>query len=240
KPDSFTVGEIVETAELQRSYQGRLDGVLDFLLLQHIRAFFAFETITTSTFDSFLRRHLAYFPADFALPSFLDNHDMNRFLWVVGGDLRRLKIAALCQFTLPYPPIIYYGTEVGLNQSHDLEYPDGSRRMEESRGLMLWDADQNVDVLAFYTQLIALRRQQPDLWRGNRHTLTLHDDGLYIVAIEAEDRTAIVALNRSAAEQSADLDTSLALALATESGVAYTDQRLTLPPFSGAIFMAAQ
>lgn len=239
-PDSFTVGEIVETGELQRSYQGRLDGVLDFLLLQHIRAFFAFETLTTSAFDSFLRRHLAYFPTDFALPSFLDNHDMNRFLWVVGGDLRRLKIAALCQFTLPYPPIIYYGTEVGLNQSHDLEYPDGSRRMEESRGLMLWDDDQNPDVLAFYQQVIALRRQQPSLWRGTRRTLALHDDGLYIVAIESQGQTAIVALNRSAAEHTVDLDTPLPLALTTESGVAYQDQQLTLPPFSGAIFLAAE
>lgn len=239
KPDSFMVGEIVETAELQRSYQGRLDGVLDFLLLQHIRAFFAFETITTSAFDSFLRRHLAYFPGDFALPSFLDNHDMNRFLWVVGGDLRRLKIAALCQFTLPYPPIIYYGTEVGLNQTHDLEYPDGSRRMEESRGLMLWDDDQNPDMLAFYTRLIAIRRQHPGLWRGSRHTLALHDDGLYIVAIESQEQTAIVALNRSAAEHTADLDTSLVLALTTESGVIHQNQQLTLPPFSGAIFLAS-
>jgi cyclomaltodextrinase / maltogenic alpha-amylase / neopullulanase len=235
KPDSFTVGEIVETAELQRSYQGRLDGVLDFLLLQHIRAFFAFETIPTSAFDSFLRRHLSYFPADFVLPSFLDNHDMNRFLWVVGGDIRRLKIAALCQFTLPYPPIIYYGTEVGLNQAHDLEYPDGSRRMEESRGLMLWGDDQNADVLAFYTRLIALRRQQPELWRGARHTLALHDDGLYVVAIEQAGATAIVALNRSAVEQQVDLDRTLPLALASEDGVRYQEQRLILPPFSGAL-----
>ncbi len=236
KPDSFTVGEIVETAELQRSYQGRLDGVLDFLLLQHMRAFFAFDTITTSAFDSFLRRHLAYFSNDFVLPSFLDNHDMNRFLWVVGGDIRRLKIAALCQFTLPHPPIIYYGTEVGLNQTHDLQYPDGSRRMEESRGLMPWDAEQNADVLQFYTQLIAVRRQQPNLWRGTRRILALHDAGLYVVAVEAATASAIVALNRSHVEQRVDVPTALNLTLSTEDGVVYQGQVLTLPPFSGALF----
>jgi glycosidase len=238
KSDSFTVGEIVETAELQRSYQGRLDGVLDFLLLQHIRAFFAFDTITTSAFDSFLRRHLAYFPADFVLPSFLDNHDMNRFLWVVGGDIRRLKIAALFQLTLPYPPIIYYGTEVGLNQSHDLEYPDGSRRMEESRGPMLWDAQQDADVLRFYTDLIALRQQQPVLWRGTRRTLALHDDGLYVVTIEAQAAKAIVALNRSPAQQQVTLPVGLVLALSTQAEVDYQEQQLTLPPFSGALLLA--
>ncbi|HEX6292596.1 MAG TPA: alpha-amylase family glycosyl hydrolase [Herpetosiphonaceae bacterium] len=238
KPGSFTVGEIVETAELQRSYQGRLDGVLDFLLLQHMRAFFAFETIDTSAFDSFLRRHLAYFPGDFVLPSFLDNHDMNRFLWVVGGDVRRLKLAALCQFTLPHPPIIYYGTEVGLNQTHDLEYPDGSRRMEEARGPMLWGAEQNGDVLQFYTQLIALRRQHPALWRGARRALALHDAGLYVVAIESAAGSAIVALNRSGVAQQVALSGDLPLALRTETGVDYQGQQLTLPPCSGALFVA--
>jgi cyclomaltodextrinase / maltogenic alpha-amylase / neopullulanase len=112
KPDSITLGEVVETPELQRTYQGRLDGCLDFLLLQGLRQFFAFDVMTASAFDGFLQRHLAFFAGDFVLPSFLDNHDMNRFLWVVRGDVRRLKLAALCQFTLPHPPIIYYGTNV--------------------------------------------------------------------------------------------------------------------------------
>ena len=72
------------------------------------------------------------------MPSFLDNHDMNRFLWVVGGDTRRLRLAALCQFTLPGPPIVYYGTEVGLSQRRDVRYADGSGHPEESRLPMPW------------------------------------------------------------------------------------------------------
>ncbi|HZG69176.1 MAG TPA: alpha-amylase family glycosyl hydrolase, partial [Herpetosiphonaceae bacterium] len=171
EPESFTVGEIVETAELQRSYQGRLDGVLDFLLLQQMRAFFAFDIGSPRTFDTFLRRHLEFFPADFVLPSFLDNHDMNRFLWVVRGDTRRLRLAALCQMTLPHPPIVYYGTEVGLSQRRDLQYPDGSRRMEESRTPMPWGDEQDAGLLAFYRRLIALRRAHGGLWRGRRVTL---------------------------------------------------------------------
>lgn len=234
-PESYTVGEIVETAELQRSYQGRLDGVLDFLLLQHMRAFFAFDSLSTSAFDSFLRRHLAYFPADFSLPSFLDNHDMNRFLWVSRGDQRRLKLAALCQFTLPHAPIIYYGTEVGLSQRHDLEYPDGSRKMEESRTPMLWDAEQDQPLLQFYTELIALRRQHGALWRGERRTLALHDDGLYVVAIHDQGRAAIVALNRTAELQTVALPEGATLLLATDGAVTLDGSALTLPPLTGAL-----
>lgn len=237
KPDSFTVGEIVEKAELQQSYQGRLDGVLDFLLLQHIRAFFAFDTLTAGAFDSFLRRHLAYFPADFVLPSFLDNHDMNRFLWVARGDIRRLKLAALCQFTLPHAPIIYYGTEVGLSQRHDLEYPDGSRRMEESRTPMLWNADQDQAVLDFYTRLIKLRREHGAVWRGERRTLALHDDGLYVVAVGEGRGSAIIALNRTNTEQRVHIPAATALALATAQAVAITNETITLPPLAGAVLL---
>lgn len=59
KPDALLIGEVVETAELQRSYAGRLDGTLDFLLLQQMRAFFAFATLDALAFASFLDRHFA-------------------------------------------------------------------------------------------------------------------------------------------------------------------------------------
>ena len=60
--------------------------------------------------------HFSDYDSLLVLPSFLDNHDINRFLWIVDGGTRRLQLAALCQFTLPGPPIVYYGTEVGLSQ----------------------------------------------------------------------------------------------------------------------------
>ncbi|WP_025745682.1 alpha-amylase family glycosyl hydrolase [Kallotenue papyrolyticum] len=236
-PASFTVGEVVEAADLQRSYQGRLDGTLDFLLLQHMRAFFAFETIDAGMFESFLQRHLAYFPSDFVLPSFLDNHDMNRFLWVARGDKRRLKLAALCQFTLPHPPIIYYGTEVGLSQERDLQYPDGSRRLEESRTLMLWGDQQDRELLAFYTRLIAARRRYAGLWRAPRETLLLDPQGVVVVALTQGAQRAIVALNRTPQPRQVALAEPTRLLLASEAGVR-CDGDLHLPPLSGALLLA--
>lgn len=56
---------------------------------------------------------------------------------------------------LPGPAVICYGTEVGVTQVR-VEYPDGSRK-EESRTLMAWGANQDVDLLAFYQELIQLR-----------------------------------------------------------------------------------
>ena len=183
-PESITLGEVVETPQLQRSYTGRMDGCLDFLLLQAMRGFFSFRTMTPSAFDAFLQRHLAYFHDDFVLPSFLDNHDMNRFLWTVQGDTRRLRLAALCQFTLPGPPIVYYGSEVGMNQRRDVRYPDGSGKPEESRFPMPWNPEeQDHELLAFFRALIHLRRSAGDDWRAPHRSLIVDDElGLYAYA----------------------------------------------------------
>lgn len=236
-PESVTLGEVVETAALQRSYAGRMDGCLDFLLMQALRQFFAFGTMTATAFDGFLRRHLGYFPTDFVLPSFLDNHDMNRFLWVVGGDVRRLKLAALCQFTLPNPPIVYYGTEVGLSQQRDVRYADGSGHPEESRLPMRWDAAQDADLLGFYRKLAALRNATAARWRNGRETLRADDtSGLYIYRCGDNAGAAIVVLNNGLTEAHVRLPAgSGALALATDRAVLLDGMRLTLPSYSGAI-----
>src|SRR4029434_5347279 len=152
------------------TFEGGMDGMLDFMLLEAMRKTFAFGSWEARKFADFLDRHEAYFPITFSRPSFLDNHDMNRFLWVAHNDIRKLKLAALCQFTLVGPPVIYYGTEVGLSQNQDV--------MQNGRGIhhatrlpMLWGKDQNQDVFAFYQGLIKLRASQEVLRRGTRQNI---------------------------------------------------------------------
>lgn len=236
-PQSITLGEVVETPALQRSYQGRMDGCLDFVLLQALRQFFAFGSMSPATFDGFLRRHLAFFAGDYVQPSFLDNHDMNRFLWVVRGDVRRLKLAALCQFTLPNPPIIYYGTEVGLSQVRDVRYADGSGHPEESRLPMLWGEQQNSDLLAFYRTLSAFRTQMGSVWREPRTTYSAEaQGGLYVYACGRQQQV-VVALNSSAETQHYTLSGPHTIALATDAGVACDGATLTLPPYTGVVLV---
>ena len=187
RPECWTFGEVVEPSDSQLNFSGLLDGCLDFILLEALRQTFAYGRWDAAQLASFLERHEAYFPADFSRPSFLDNHDMNRFLWAAGGDQRRLRMAALCQFTLTGPPVIYYGTEVGLSQVRDVRQ-DGRGLPEESRLPMLWGRDQDQELLAFYRQLIGLRRSEPALRRGKRHSL--HAQGpilAYQIALELAD-----------------------------------------------------
>jgi glycosidase len=170
RPDCWTFGEVVEPPPSQTAFHGLLDGCLDFNLLEAFRNTFAFQQWDAARLAGFLDRHEAHFPLNFSRPSFLDNHDMNRILWVLQGDKARLRLAALCQFTLIGPPVIYYGTEVGLSQERDV-HQAGRGLPEESRLPMLWDDQQDADLLDFYRRLIALRRAEPALRRGLRRTL---------------------------------------------------------------------
>lgn len=197
RPDAWIFGEVVEDPASQLSYTGRLDGCLDFLLAQKLRALFGLGSISLTAFDAFLNRHEAFFPATFSRPSFLDNHDIDRFLWLAQGDTRRLKLAALCQFTLAGPPIVYYGTEVGLSQRAAIHAPH-SAGMAEARAPMPWDNTQDADLHQFYRWLIRFRRVHPALWRGLRRTLHLDEAAGTYAYVRLDDvETLVVAFNLS-------------------------------------------
>ncbi|MCA9935301.1 MAG: DUF3459 domain-containing protein [Ardenticatenaceae bacterium] len=227
RPDAWMFGETVHTPQTQMSYDGRFHGNFDFLLAQALRDVFAFNTMNVAAFDAFLHQHDAYFPARISRPSFLDNHDMNRFLWIAKGDKRKLKLAALCQFTLSQPPVVYNGTEIGVSQERGIGDPD-SHGMEECRLPMPWDAVDG-DLLAYYRQLIHLRRQHPVIWQGQRQTL--HVDaaaGTYAYAISKGDDVILVAFNLS------DAAHTLPVVL-PQLGVLHT---FNLPPWSGDWYIA--
>jgi hypothetical protein len=157
KSDFVCFGEVVEPPEKQIRYIGKLHGLLDFALCFSIRDHFRKENPKTKLMVE-AKRHFDYFKqTEFLLPSFIDNHDMNRFIKVVDGDKDKLKSAAEYQFSLFQPPIIYYGTEVGLEQK---EHHGEGFGIEENREPMLWGEEQDKDLLSFYQDLIAKRKNE--------------------------------------------------------------------------------
>ena len=157
KPDCYIFGEVVDTPNAQIGFVGRLDGCLDFHLNDALRHTFAFQDWSEEQYQRFLERHQKYFPPNFVTPTFIDNHDMNRFLFLVGGDKDKLRRAAQAQFAAPGPPIVYYGTEVGLNQ--EINVHDGAG-LHVNRVPMIWGNDQDQSLFAFYQELISARRSR--------------------------------------------------------------------------------
>ncbi|MBI1800809.1 MAG: DUF3459 domain-containing protein [Chloroflexi bacterium] len=196
RPDCWIFGEVVHTAEAQRSYGGRMDGTLDFLLCRALRETFAFETWNLMELEAFLCGHEAYFPPGFSRPSFIDNRDMNRFLFAAGDDRARLKLGALTLFTLGEPPIVYNGTEVGVTQERPIH--EGTRGVfEEARLPMKWGDEQDAELLAYFRRLVDLRRAHPVLRHGARRVVHLDAEaGTYAYVREDGAACALVVFNR--------------------------------------------
>ena len=201
KSDVWIFGEVVHTASIQRSFAGRMDGTLDFLLARALRETFAFENMSLDEFDAFLSGHENYFPVEFIRPSFLDNHDMSRFYYIAGENKARLKMASLIIYTLAGPPIIYNGTEAGVSQERPMQ--QGNRYIfEEARQPMKWAAEQDAELVGFFRRLGHLRHAYPVLYKSSRRTLHLNSaKGSYAYARTDSKSTVVMALNMNSTSQ---------------------------------------
>jgi glycosidase len=201
RPDCWLFGEIIRTAPMQLSYAPHLDGTLDFLLARALRETFARGAWDLAQFEAFLAAHEAYFPASFSRPAFLDNHDMNRFLFAADGHTARVKLGALVLFTLSGPPIVYYGTEAAVTQERPIHQNDFGI-FEEARLPMKWGDEQDGDLVAYFRRLGSLRRSHPVLHQGARRVVHLDAGaGTYAYVRESASDRVLVALNLSPASR---------------------------------------
>ena len=98
--------------------------------------FFAKGELTASQFGHEVTRLLAVYPREHVYAQFnpLGSHDTERILTLCGGDVARMKLALLFQFTYVGAPSIYYGDEIGLKGGED---PDCRRAFPWSQDA--WD-----------------------------------------------------------------------------------------------------
>ncbi|EKF49216.1 maltodextrin glucosidase [Thermosipho africanus H17ap60334] len=92
----------------------------------------------------------------------LDSHDSERLSTVLRDKFQR-KAAVLLQFTYPGVPVIYYGTEIGIDGGND---PECRKTMEWDR--KKWDNE----LREFYKKLIYLRKREPALRYGGFELLS--------------------------------------------------------------------
>jgi glycosidase len=203
-PDCWIFGEVIHTAELLRSYTGIMDGTLDFYLARALRETFGSGNMSLAEFEGFLSTHEIYFPPEHIRPSFLDNHDEERFLYLAGNYKNKLRLAALVQYTLSGPPIVYAGTETGLSQERPMR--QGERHVfEECRLPMNWQT-ADASLQDYYRRLNNLRETYPVLQHGVRRLLHLDsEEGIYAYERSDSSTRILVAINLSQAPRTLPL-----------------------------------
>ncbi|MBD1395678.1 alpha-glucosidase C-terminal domain-containing protein [Pontibacter sp. JH31] len=131
KPDVYLVGEVWAEADIVAPYTKGLPALFNFEMSWKM-----LEALNKGTGDSLAIHHdriMAFYKnvnPDFIDATILSNHDQNRIMSEVNGDMNKAKMGAALLLTLPGSPYIYYGEEIGMK---------GKKPDEQIREPFLWD-----------------------------------------------------------------------------------------------------
>jgi glycosidase len=141
----------------------------------------------------------------YLMPSFVDNHDVDRFL--ANGNEAGLRQSLFLIMSLPGIPVIYYGTEQGFTTQRAAMFKGGFG----SRGRDHFDPD--APLYRYIRKLTTLRRSHPVLSRGVPKVLAENAAGPGALAWSMSDdrQTLLIVLNSADHETLlADIDSGLA------------------------------
>jgi glycosidase len=184
-PASYIVGEIWRDG---RSWlQGdTFDAIMNYRLRDYILDFCVRDAMDAEDFDfelAMLRQDQG--PTVAFQLNLLGSHDTPRILTVCGGDVGRLTLALVFQFTYLGVPMIYYGDEVGMEGDND----------PLCRGTLDWDENRwNKQLHETYRRLIQVRRQHPALRWGAFESLRVFN-AVYAYRRYDERDDVVVVLN---------------------------------------------
>ncbi|MCL5129145.1 alpha-amylase family glycosyl hydrolase [Algibacter sp. L4_22] len=147
--------------EVQLEYYGELDGVLDFTLNTLIvkAAEKGKNLLLDSKLKDKIKKHFQQVPSGYFMVTFLDNHDVDRFLLHCKGDVKVMLQAFELLLSLDQPVVIYYGTE---NCKYNKEPINGSIPQSDLavRAPMDWKAINPQFIEGFKDLIIKYRNKE--------------------------------------------------------------------------------
>jgi len=140
---------------------------------------------------------------------FLDNHDMDRVLSVIGEDYYKLKMGLTWLLTLRGIPQLYYGTEILMKNKKDpsdgmvrLDFPGGWEGDKENK-FAATDRSSKENETFNYIKTLANYRKNSSALTSGKTMQYIPQDGLYVYFRYDIKQTIMVVSNTS--DKSADI-----------------------------------
>ena len=193
-------GEVFETSDTYQndaeksvaSYLGSdekpaLNSLISFPLYRELHSVFG-QGFATGQLAYRIEQHMSQYPNPFVMPTFIDNHDMARFL--ANGNRAGLKQALATILTIPGIPTIYQGTEQAMDETRQAMFKGGYNAKQDV-------FDTGSDMFRFIQQLIKLRTSDKIFTRGDLKMIASEQDaaGLLAYSRRYEGREVLVMLN---------------------------------------------
>lgn len=268
KPDAYLVGEVWDSTAVIGPYlDNALNSAFNFDLADRLLSIANQETAQDIGFS--LSRAHHYFAemsgGNFKDAYFLSNHDKDRVMINLQGNVDHAKMAAAMLLTMPGTPFIYYGEELGMEGAKPDEHirePFPWSKKPGNPSETTWissrhrgDGFASVEsqeelpdsLLNHYRKLISWRSSEPALRGGS---IASYEIGNPAVAsytrTAADDRQLLVLHNLSGQVQTSTLQVTKAqpisftvLALSTKEGAKLHNQVLELPPYTTVVLKPA-
>lgn len=214
KPDAYTVGEVKGAgAFFAKTYTGdQFDNIFNFDIGYGIVN--SARNGNNQAVLSAMNFSIRDMPeGDYA--TFLTNHDQDRAMQVLGGDMNRAKVAASLLLTAQGIPYIYYGEEIGqIGKKPDedirrpMQWSDATNAGFTCPDATPWrpsyDAAQ-VNVVAeladpdslwsHYQTLIAIRKAHPALRTGDNTLIDTDQKAIFASLRTSQDEQVLVIVN---------------------------------------------
>ncbi|MDG0810194.1 alpha-amylase family glycosyl hydrolase [Cohnella rhizosphaerae] len=254
--EPYLVGEVWDTTAVVGPFLDKaLDSALNFEAAKLVLD--AVKTGDASSLASVLARQLAYYSkvsgGRFVDAPFLGNHDQNRVMSELGGDVERAKLAAALLLTLPGNPFLYYGEEIGMK---------GAKPDERIREPMIWAKDRSSggqtswepatendgtpsaeqqladpdSLLSRYKLLIGWRNDEPALGDGGFAPFEVEQDGILAFARVSASSALLVVHNLTGEARTVDLSGGGATAV---GGIRFATDGASTSFASGKLRLAA-
>lgn len=263
-PDVYILGEVWEDSPVNVApYFESFDSSFNFGLGQQMVKAAASESSLNMAFtlDRIYALYEKASAGEFVDAAFLTNHDQDRVMSQLGGNVDRMKMATGLLLTIPGNPFLYYGEEIGMQGRKPDEYirepflwtADGSDPLQTSWITSRYNVDAPPSVtaqmddpdslLSRYRELIGWRNEEPALQDGDITRYDL-DNGKVesFVRLTAEERVLVVH-NLSGEAQTVDLTVGAdggavpftELARSTSEDAALEGTQLTVPPYTSVL-----
>jgi len=178
-------------------FDTNLPAVTDFAMADAIRSYLNGEKDIYRVYET-LAQDIVYNDPN-NLVVFMDNHDIERALYIANGNINKLKIALnLVLFTRGIP-IIFYGTEIGIEggtKHGELRQPFPGGFQENDRNAFIKSGrnEKENEIFDYLKELLNLRKEYPVLAKGKLQHIYIGGD-LYALIKNYEDERAIILLN---------------------------------------------
>ncbi|MGI1806297.1 alpha-amylase family glycosyl hydrolase [Exiguobacterium sp. TDN 0502] len=188
-PDLFLLAEVFDGDPRKIASYSKLgfDSVTNFPFYYGIKEQFARKNGSAEELDSVYNRDTTFNPNAKGLATFIDNHDVKRFITEakIGGaaeEERQLRLALFALYAAPGMPIVYQGTEVAM--------PGG----EDPGNRMMMTFDQNKKMQQYVKTLNEMRHDYPAFATGKQR-LVAKTDHMAVYIRETKQQQVVYAIN---------------------------------------------